>query len=383
MRVFFDYQAFEIQRFGGVSRSYAELISHLRNIECECLLGLKESDNVYLQSNDIKPLYYTHDRLFGRKKRFIGQRTINKIILQIMGYPNEGTTINQDHCIELLKKQKFDIFEPTYFDSYFLPYINGKPFVMTVHDMIPELFPQYFGKNDFQIEKKKQLCPLAAAIHVPSQRTKEDLVNILNIKPDIITVIPHGASRIPIPDTGKQKPIDKPYILYVGDRWIYKNFYQTLIEMAIIAQHESDLDLVCTGHPFNDYEKNLIADLGLKDRVHQYYATEDNFYVLYHNAVAFVYPSEYEGFGLPILEAWSCECPVLLNNASCFPEIGGDAAIYFDIKRRGNLAEHIISFYQLSSDDRKDLIAKGNERLKQFSWENSAKQLKHIYDSIS
>lgn len=383
MRILFDYQAFEMQRIGGVSRSYAELISHLREIGCECKLGLKESDNVYIQNEDIKPLYYTHYKLFGQKKRFLGQRTTNKIILRLMGYPNEGTTVNQDYCIKLLKQKEFDIFEPTFFDSYFLPYLNGKPFVMTVHDMIPELFPKYFGKNGFQIEMKKQLCPRASAIHVPSQKTKEDLINILNIIPEKITIIPHGAANIQIPKSIPQRVIKNPYILYIGDRYKYKNFDLLLREMAIILQTEPDLNLVCTGHHFSEEERYLIANLNLKDRVHHCFASDDNFYSLYNNAVAFVYPSSYEGFGLPILEAWSCDCPVMLNNASCFPEVGGDAAIYFDINKKGDLAEHITSFYRISSEDRSAIISKGKNRLSLFSWEKSALQLKRVYESIS
>lgn len=382
MRILFDYQAFEIQRFGGVSRSYAELISHLEEEGVSCKVGLKESDNVYIQNNDIKPLYYIHDRLFGRKKRFIGQRTINKIILQFMGYSNEGVTINQDYCIELLKKQTFDIFEPTFFDLYFLPYLNGKPFVMTVHDMIPELFPQYFARDDFQIVSKKLLCPLAAAIHVPSSKTKEDLVNILNIDPDKIAVIHHGTSTLPQLSNNTQRLIDNPYLLFVGERRGYKNFDLMLKELAFLAQKEPDLHLVCTGRHFSDEEQRIIADLNLTERVHHSYASDDNFYSLYHNAVAFIYPSAYEGFGLPILEAWSCECPVMLNNTSCFPEVGGDAAIYFDINRKGDLAERIRELLHCNDEERQQITARGQKRAQYFSWEESARKLKQVYETI-
>lgn len=383
MRIFFDYQAFERQCFGGISRSYAELIVHLQNVGVEeCILGLKESDNIYIQNKNIKPLYYTRDFLFGRKKRFIGQHTINKILLQLLGYPNEGTTINQDHCIKLLKEQEFDIFEPTYFDPYFIPYLNGKPFVMTVHDMIPELFPQYFARDDFQIINKKLLCPLASAIHVPSIRTKDDLVNILNIDPNKIIVIHHGTSVIKKPEIEQPSPIDKPYILFVGARWEYKNFEPLLREMAILVQTVPELNLLCTEKPFNSNEKRIISDLQLSDKVHHIFATDENFYSLYHNALAFVYSSTYEGFGLPILEAWSCGCPVLLNNASCFPEIGGDAAIFFDINKKGDLAEHLKALYNSSNEDRQQIINNGKKRAKLFSWEESAKKLKQVYESI-
>ena len=385
MSVFFDYQAFEMQRFGGISRSYAELISHLHKDGYQCIVGIKESDNTCINKLgvNVKPLYSTHHRFFSGRKYTIGQRTITNYIAKIFGHQDYLRNLNQEYCIKLLKKQKFNIFEPTYYDSYFLPYLNRKPFVMTVHDMIPELFPQYFTRDDFQIVKKKLLCPLAAAIHVPSSKTKEDLINILNIEPDKITVIHHGTPIIPKPSTKPQRQIENPYLLFVGEREGYKYFDLMLKEFAILVQKETDLHLVCTGRPFSDEEQRYIAELHQTERVHHSYASDENFYSLYHNAVAFVYPSAYEGFGLPILEAWSCGCPVMLNNASCFPEVGGEASIYFDINKKGDLAEHIISFYKISSEDRNALIKKGKDRLSLFSWEKSAKQLKHIYDRLS
>ena len=382
--VFFDFQAFEMQRFGGISRSYAELISHLQKDGVCCKVGLKESDNVYINmfGAKVKPLYSAHHHFFSERNNIIGQRSLLNIITKALGHQNYLRNLNQEYCIKLLKKQIFDIFEPTFFDSYFLPFLKGKPFVITVHDMIPELFPQYFARDDFQIVNKKILCPLAAAIHVPSSKTKDDLVNILKIDPQKITVIHHGTPKIVKPYNKTQRPINSPYLLFVGARWEYKNFDLMLHEFAIIAKSNIDLHLICTGASFNSEEKRLISALHLTERVHHIFATDENLYSIYHHAVAFVFPSAYEGFGLPILEAYYCGCPVLLNKASCFPEIGGDAAIFFDINQRGNLAEHIISIYKLSSEGRNALIAKGKERLTYFSWDKSAKQLKQLYNSL-
>lgn len=382
MNILFDYQAFEMQRFGGVSRSYAELISHLQKDGVSCKVGLKESDNAYIDLPGLKPLHSTHNKYFNGKKWFKGQRTLTRKIMHVTGHENEGLNINQEYCIKLLKQQKFDVFEPTFFDPYFLPYLNGKPFVLTVHDMIPELFPQYFSLDDFQIINKKLLCPLAATIHVPSNQTKEDLIKILHINPEKIFVIPHGAPQIPIPKTTPTRPIDNPYLLFVGERGRYKNFTALLHEMAILIQSVPELNLLCTGRPFDNDECQLLSDLGLSNQVHHCFANDDNFYSLYHHAIAFVYPSAYEGFGLPILEAFFCDCPVLLNDASCLPEIGGDAAIYFDINQKGNLAEHVIGLLQSSEEYRQQIINKGAKRVKCFSWEESAHKLKQVYETI-
>jgi len=386
MRIFFDYQAFELQSIGGVSRSYAELISCLSQFECYCRLGIKESDNIYLRECGIpvkvKPLHYTYSRLFEGKKLFIGQRFLTRKVLEILGHQNGGLNINQEYCIKQLKRKSFDVFEPTFFGSYFLPYLKGKPFVMTIHDMIPELFPQFFRRDDFQIIQKKLLCPLAAQIHVPSRKTKEDLVNILNIPSEKITVIPHGRPKF-IPENYSESPIfDFPYLLYVGDRFGYKNYSRFIKECSYIIQKFPELRVVCTGKAFSECEKAELAELGIATNVIHRFVNDETLKNLYHYAAAFVYPSAYEGFGLPILEAFTCECPVMLNNASCFPEVAEDAAIYFDINKDGDLYEKFAVLYSSGNSSRKEMIQKGRVQAEKYSWEKSAELLKEVYDTL-
>lgn len=369
-----------MQRFGGVSHSYAELIAHLRDTDYDCQIGLKESDNVHLLEcgldKGIKPLHYTHNLLFEGKKCFKGQRVLAESLLKIAGHDNRGWDMNRDYCIQLLKRQRFDIFEPTFFDPYFLPYLKGKPFVLTVHDMIPELL----GVDAPQAACKQQVCPLAAHIHVPSENTKKDLVNLMGINPENVSVIPHGAPNTPT--TQHPSPYSFPYLLYVGGRWGYKNFNLFVEECAIAISKYPDLHVVCTGQPFLKDEEKMLSERGLTNHFIHQYATEEGLQTLYQNTVAFIYPSAYEGFGLPILEAFVCGCPVMLNDASCFPEVGGDAAIYFDINRKGDLAEHIDAILRNSIEDRYALIARGYERAKQFSWEKSAQMLSEVYRNI-
>lgn len=386
MRVFFDYQAFEIQRIGGVSRLYAEIIPRLRKADVDCIVGVKESDNVYLREKElvqgIKPLYYRHNMLFGGKKLFKGQRLLTRKALEWYGYHNDCKQVNKDYCIGLLKKQHFDVFEPTFFDSYFVPYLKSKPFAMEVHDMIPELFPQYFSRNDFQIVQKKKLCQLAAYVHVPSMKTKEDLVNILNVLPEKVIVISRGSPFCDNNSNVVSSFYDFPYILFVGERGGYKNFSGFLRECTHIVKRYPDIRIVCTGKGFNNEEEREIADLKMGERVIHHYADQDSLRTLYHYAIAFVYPSAYEGFGLPILESFSNDCPVMLNDASCFPEIAGDAAIYFDIKKDGDLYEKFVAFYQSGANDRRAMIEKGRLRVQQYSWERTAESVKNIYQAI-
>lgn len=377
-----------MQSIGGVSRSYAELTSQLRQIGCNCSISIRESDNIYLKEKllvpRLKPLYYTHNLFFEGGKLFRGQRMLTRQILSLFGYTNDCWNINKDYTIKRLKKQRYDIFEPTFFSSYFLPYIKNKPFVLTVHDMIPELFPEYFSRDDSQIIQKKVLCPLASHIHVPSNKTKEDLVNILNIDPDNITVIPHGGPHLSSDYNIQKKIFDFPYLLYVGDRFGYKNFIPWLKTIKSIVNDYLDVHVVCTGKPFNRIETQLIEELRLKDNVIHYFADQTSFGSLYHNAIAFVYPSEYEGFGLPILEAFAYGCPVMLNEASCFPEVGGKAAVYFNLKAGPmDFYEKFKYVYTLSSSDRLKLIKEGQNRLSLFSWDKAAHQLMNIYEELT
>jgi len=288
---------------------------------------------------------------------------------------------NRNYLFYLLRKGDFDVFHPTFFDDYFLPYLNGKPFVLTIHDMIPERYPQYFGKDDFQIVMKKKLAPLASAIIAVSENTKKDIIRILNIPEEKIHVIYHGSS---FPIAHEKRIYAFPYILFVGERGYYKNFIPFVEYLRPILQHHKDIQVVCTGRPFEQKEKDMLREYGVEDRFyHRCVMSDDEMYSLYHNAICFIYPSEYEGFGIPILEAYHAECPVLLNDASCFPEIAGDAAIYFKIdKDSSDLADKVEQLLSLSLEERRSLIDSQKDRLKRYSWENSAKQMAAIYQSI-
>ena len=181
-----------------------------------------------------------------------------------------------------------------------------------------------------------------------------------------------------MPHIDIQPPIDKPYILYVGERGLYKNFNSLLKEFSHTS---NDIHLICTGKPFSNSELQTLAQYGLSDRVTHCFASDETLYSLYHHAVAFVYPSDYEGFGLPILEAFDCGCPVLLNNISVFHEVANDAALFFDINNDGEFCEKLDSLFTV--DTRNELIKRGYERKKCFSWENSANNTLRALQQIS
>lgn len=383
MKVLYDYQAFTMQYFGGVSKSFCELISHFpEDVSVE--IGVVQSNNIHLVQSGLCPMlkavrfdyktFLPHFHFKGKGRLYLW---FNRLFPSFPSVEH----LNKRKSIELLQSGSFDVFHPTFFDDYFLPYLNGKPFVLTIHDMMPELFPQYFSRKDLQIVGKRKLVERADAIITVSEHTKQDLVEILRVPENKINVVYHGS---PVYETYTQNAlIDKPYFLYMGTRDKYKNFYQLIVDFGEFSKKYEKALLVCTGSEFTLQEKEMFRKYNIVDKVIHYPATDENVKNLYANAIAFVYPSLYEGFGMPILEAFAYGCPVLLNNKSCFPEIAGNAGIFFLSDNGGSdLVEKLEIAFSWSDEERKSIIQLGYEKLKFYSWQKSAKQLKDLYESI-
>jgi glycosyltransferase involved in cell wall biosynthesis len=295
---------------------------------------------------------------------------------------------NQGESVRLLKKQDFDLFHPTYYEPYFLKYLEKKPYVLTVYDMIHELFPGYFKTDDQTRVWKKNLIENAGVIIAISENTRKDIIKFTEVDPNRVQVIHLGNpfeyfNELPQIDTSLDPPVfEKSYLLFVGGRPDYKNFNFFIESVTEILRKNEGLQIVCAGSsPFTPKEKNFLKNMNILDKVHYVKINDRILKNLYKNARAFIFPSIYEGFGLPVLEAFSCGCPVILSNSSSLPEIGGDGAIYFE---PGNKESFIGAVERVIYDKkyREDLIEKGSERLKFFSWEKNAHSTKKIYENL-
>ena len=382
MKVLYDHQAFTMQYFGGVSKCFCELIKH-RPADLKYDISVITTGNEHLVKSglkcDIKPLKLDYNHFAKRFPLLAKHRIYN--FLNRVGFIHGAEFINKRESIKMLNSRDFDIFHATFFDDYFLSYIGKKPFVVTVHDMMPEIYPQFFPSPYPESLRKKSLCEKAAAVIAVSENTKKDLIRIMNIPESKIHVIYHGGPNIR--EIGTYAIINKPYFLYVGQRDAYKNFERTLRDFSSFSCIYQNVYLVCTGKPFTAYEQSLVDSLRLRDKIIYYRPTDEEMLNLYAHAIAFIYPSLYEGFGMPILEAFACGCPVLLNSRSCFPEIAQDAAIYFESDgQNSNLADKFKLIYMMSKEERSKMIERQKSRLRSFSWAQSSQKLYEIYYSI-
>lgn len=382
MKVLYDHQAFTFQRFGGVSKCFCELISNMPE-GVEAQIAVKESENVHLSEAELLD-FDSKPRITMRQWKkvlpFKGSGLLYRILLR-MNLISTMENKNRHYAIQLLRKGDFDVFHPTFFDSYFLRYIGEKPWVITVHDMMPELFPEYFGSHNEQIVFKRKYLKEASAIIAVSEQTKSDIVRLLGISEERITVVYHGGPEKE--EVKGESLVDAPYFLYVGTRDAYKNFPQTLVDFSEFHASHPEVKLVCTGGSFTKVELAMIERLKMSNNIVHMHANDNEMKLLYAHAVAFIYPSLYEGFGMPILEAFAYGCPVLLNNRSCFPEIAAEAGLYFDSEPgKSNLLETMNYIYSVSAIERQQIIEKGYLRLADFSWKKSSEKLTEVYRNV-
>lgn len=195
MKVLYDLQAFDMQTHGGVSRCFAELYAH-RPAFVDASISIKETNNVYLKDLGFPETGDVYKHFLCAKdtklKHFLFKLTYNLKYGKFSRW-DKRPLINQYETESVIKKGDFDIFHPTFFDDYFLPFLGKKPFVITVHDMIPEIF----SIDHSQAKQKLAVIPKAAHIIAVSGQTKKDLVRIMNVPEEKVSVVYHGTDEEP------------------------------------------------------------------------------------------------------------------------------------------------------------------------------------------
>lgn len=362
--VLIDHQKFSTQRYGGISRYFVSLIDGIRNSsDVSYKLGVLHSQNHYLQKERIALNNSALGKLISTKE-------------------TASYWLNEQYCRQLLNRQDFDVFHPTYYSPYFIKGLR-KPLVVTVHDMTHEQLPEYFWAHDPLTYQKRMNIERADAIIAISNTTRNDLVNLLHVDPAKIHVIYHGIDNNAPLKSQSISNLPANYLLYVGDRGGYKNFYLFLKAFKRLQHRYPDLHVILTGGGYLGIaDQEFIHRLGLHDKVRHFNSTDEELTYLYQNALCFVYPSLYEGFGLPILEAFRANCPVVLSDTGCFREVAANSAAYFSPKDIDDLETTLDSMIT-DTERRKNLIKSGAERLKQFPLSSSVQHTLDLYKSLN
>jgi len=381
MKVLFDAQIFSMQRVGGISRLFSELFkSFHRKHNISWDIAIDFPHNAYIQDLEQLGGSLTQYTKFLNGVDVIGKYRLFKALRGFI-----PTNTERQRTVKKLHEDCIDLFHPTYYDDYFCCELRDKPFVVTVYDMIHELFPD-LGSNPIMTSKKKRLILEASRVIAISENTKKDVVRLTGIDEGKVDVV-HLASTIGR-ETRTHRALITPekYILFVGHRGGYKNFKRFFHAIIPLLNKDKAMYLVCLGGKqlngsFELLEKRWIDDAGLADRVLLRAASDDELTNWYRRAQCLVFPSLYEGFGLPVLEALSIGCPVATSNTSSLPEVCGQAAAYFHPESIDSIRTTVEGLVE-SSDWRRHLIEQGQNHAARFSWDRVANETIGVYQAV-
>ncbi len=367
MKIFFDHRIFFYQKYGGISRYYIYLFEYLKTKLCP---KIKIKSFIYINSylkqtscSAFKGIYIS---------TFNWNSTTKVLAVKLLNY-----------IYEFFSLVFFapDIYHITYYDRIPFHFRKTK-IVVSVYDMIHELYPMEYNRKGSII--KKECISKADLVICISENTKVDLIRLFGLDEKKIKVIYLGfanfdevSDQMVIPEV-----LTHPYILFVGQRFGYKNFTGLVNAYTSSLQLKTDFNLVCCGGgTFTEKEISLIKELDIENKVFQIEGDDDILKLCYKKASVFVYPSLYEGFGIPPLEAMSCNTPVCCSNTSSIPEVVGNAALLFDPSDNTQIKNAMIKVLY-SEEEKNNLVLAGKERLTLFTWGNCAEQTYDAYKSI-
>ncbi len=364
IRVAFDHRIFAVQAYGGISRYFAGIVPQLGQHGVEARVVAPLHHNAYLP--DLPPALV-------RGLRIPSLRGSRRLALRVNALAGPLLT----------RPLRPHIVHETYFGAR----REAPPaarIVLTVYDMIHELFPDQLDDPQTRALKAAAIAR-ADRIHCISRSTRRDLLRFYPEAEERSEVIhlacdPGFAAAAAEREGGAAT--ERPFILHVGPREAYKNFAALLHAYAASPRIVRDFDLVCAGgSPFAPAEQQAIAALGLAGRVRQFPADDAVLRRCYARASLFVYPSLYEGFGIPILEAMASGCPVVAVNVSSVPEVCGDAALLVEQGSAEALREGIERVLDDPARARA-MIGAGRRQAAAFSWQRTAARTAASYRAL-
>lgn len=354
-----------MQQYGGISRYFFELAHHISLIPEHKI--------------EIFAPLYINEYLSRPEKIILKGRKVPRI-----SWAGDIVIEAIDSALSFFQtrpRNDIDIFHETYFTLIDSCPVSAKR-IVTVYDMVHERSPENHSKWNRTLQAKKKAVQRADHIICISENTQNDLIELFDV-PESKTSVVYLGHSLSTKDTKESYNLKKPFLLYVGSREKHKNFKSLCKAFAHLSIIRNHFLLVCFGGgTFNTFEQNFIKDLGIHPtEIIQISGDDEILAGLYKSASALVYPSLYEGFGIPPLEAMSFDCPVICSNTSSLPEVVGDAAEFFNPLDEDSIGEAIERV--VTSEKRASLLMKkGKERVKQFSWEKCAKETLDVYEKV-
>jgi len=344
--ILLDNIIFDLQNYGGVSKVWDSILCELKNQKLPIAIIASSQKEKYsnLKSLDVNSFRFLPICI----KRYLCIR--NKDVM---------------------------IFHSSYFRVHYSKNVKN---IVTIHDFVYEKFENGLSKF-IHLSQKKHALKKASAIICVSNNTKKDLLEYHSwINPDIVNVIYNGV------DKSIYKPLDSKasenYLLSVGGRNIHKNFNFTLKLMSLSELKQKNIKLfIVGGGALTKNELLLTKQLGITEKlVYKDSVSDVELNSLYNNALALVYPSFYEGFGIPPLEAMSAGCPVICSSLSSIPEVVGDAGLYVDCNNPESAIPHINTLSIKA--EREVVIKKGFKQADKFSWKKTGSQTVALYKKL-
>lgn len=346
LHVTLDSIVFGLQRYGGISNYWTRLI---REVRCD-----REIASTLLLPSTVKY------REFDDPVEQCGEVTVEGLPASLARYLRAPTPLG---C---------EVFHTSY---YRLPARNVPRYVVSVYDFTYERYRRGFARLVHNRQKVNSIARADAVVCI-SESTKKDVLEFCpNVSPASVHVVHLGVDpsaffpeRVASGGLGEDR-----VVLFVGQRNGYKRF-----DLAVDAVRQcEDLTLGIVGPSLSEDERGI-----LRQRLGRRWAEYGPVPLAdlrrrYSSAFAFIFPSDYEGFGLPILEAMACGCPVVASDRSSFPEVGGEAAIYAVKQEGGCYAEALLALE--SAVYRSRVVEKGLDRVKQFTWETTYRRTREIY----
>jgi glycosyltransferase involved in cell wall biosynthesis len=362
VRILYDGLIYYTQAAGGINRYFANVIDRLPS-----------ADTPILTTPIVRSL------------NFPGHANLQLVKAPNVRSPALAYPLQAAYLRRRERHVDFDIVHPTFYAMLTWRAIKRvrKPVVMTVWDMTHEIYRSELDRFGIQAHLKRKAVTAADAVLCISENTRQDLLERYEVPEERVRVIPLATEMNSGMITGNEDIPHRPFLLFVGSRAAYKNFDLLLEALSCIAPQLPELDLCIVGAPLTEAERRRAEELRIAERLIEAGHTDDRrLAALYANAVTLVYPSKYEGFGIPPLEAMACGGIAITSNTSSLPEVVGDAAVTFDPNSLDALVDaldRVIGNETLRSE----LVKRGAARSSLFSWDRTASATYEVYRALT